>query len=61
MMMMIIMMMMMMMIMMMMMMMQATGASIIGIIGGPFLEFDLFRYPPNLHKNDARAQMGLGG
>ena len=30
----------------MMLMMQATWASIISIIGGPFLKFDVFRYPP---------------
>ena len=34
----------------MMLMMQATGASIISIIGGPFLKFDVFRYPPKLQK-----------
>ena len=45
----------------MMLMMQATGASIISIIGGPFLKFDVFRYPPYLQKNGARAQMGPGG
>ena len=32
----------------MMLMMQATGASIISIIGGPFLKFDV--YPPDLQK-----------
>ena len=32
----------------MMLLMQATGASIISIIGGPFLKFDVFRYPPDL-------------
>ena len=31
-------------------MMQATGASIISIIGSPFLKFDVFRYPPDLQK-----------
>ena len=31
-------------------MMQATGASIISIIGGPFLKFDVFRYPPTSKK-----------
>ena len=45
----------------MMLMMQATGASIISIIGGPFLKFDVFRYPPDLQKNGAGAEMGLGG
>ena len=45
----------------MMLMMQAPGASIISIIGGPFHKFDVFRYPPDLQKNGARAQMGLGG
>ena len=30
----------------MMLMMQATGESIISIIGGPFPKFDVFRYPP---------------
>ena len=34
----------------MMLMMQATGASIISIIGGPFLKLRAFRYPPNLQK-----------
>ena len=31
-------------------MMQATKASIISIIGAPFLKFDVFRHPPNLQK-----------
>ena len=30
----------------MMLMMQAAGASIISIIGGPFLKFYVFQYPP---------------
>ena len=34
----------------MMLMMQATGASIISIIGGPFLKSDVFRYLPDLQK-----------
>ena len=34
----------------MMLMMQAAGASIISIIGGPFLKLRAFRYPPNLQK-----------
>ena len=45
----------------MMLMMQATGASIISIIGGPFLKFDVFPYPPRTPKKGAQAQMGLGG
>ena len=34
----------------MMLMMQATGASIISIIGGPFLKLHAFRYPPPTSK-----------
>ena len=30
--------------------MLAKGASMISIIGGPFLQFDVFRYPPDLQK-----------
>ena len=45
----------------MMLMMQAMWASIISIIGGPFLKFDVFRFPPDLQKKGAQAQMGLGG
>ena len=45
----------------MMVMMQATWASIISIIGGPFLKFDVFQYPPDLQKKGVQAQMGLGG
>ena len=45
----------------MMLMMQATGASIISIIGGPFLKLRAFRYPPQPPEKGARAQMGLGG
>ena len=41
----------------MMLMMQATGASIISMIGGPFLKFDLFRYPPT----SIKMMMGFGG
>ena len=34
----------------MMLMMLAQEASIISIIGGPFLKLRVFRYPPNLQK-----------
>ena len=44
----------------MMLMMQATWASIISIIGSPFLKSGVFRYPLRPPKNSAQAQMGLG-
>ena len=44
----------------MMLMMLAKGASIISIIGGSFLQSEVFRYPVRPAKMGARAQKGLG-
>ena len=45
----------------MMLMMLAQEASIISIIGSPFLKSGVFRYPLRPPKNSAGAQKGLGG
>ena len=42
-------------------MMLAKGTSIISIIGGSFLQSELFRYLVQPAKISARAQIGLGG
>ena len=42
-------------------MMLAKGASSISIIGGLFLQSEVFRYPVRPAKIGARAYMGLGG